>query len=725
MSDSKDKDQQNNKLNEEQKDKPEDQQESQDDIKKENPEKNIETVPENDESEEQQNGNQGKEKQSDAGVLSEEEQEELMQKYDTESNTRNLSGIMAGVVFFGLLAFSIFQIYTGMFGQYTAYIQRTVHLGFALSLIFLLFPARRGAPKGKVAWYDFILVLLSIIVCGYWPVYYDTIVQQIGGITEAQMVIGGIAILLVLEASRRAVGLPIVIVAAAFLIYAYFGPHMPGDLAHRGLSLQQLINSMFFTTEGILGTPLQVSSTYIFLFLLFGAFLVQTGVGMYFNDLALAIAGQRTGGPAKVAIFSSALNGTISGSSVANTVTTGSYTIPMMKRLGYRPNFAGAVEAASSTGGQIMPPIMGAAAFLMIEFAGESYWDIAKAATIPALLYFAGIWIVTHLEAKRTGLVGLPKDQLPNRMEVLKKIHLLLPILAIVWLLFEGFSIERTALYGIGITILVSLFRKDTRITPSKFVVALTSGARTALGVAAATACAGIIVGVVTRTGLGLKIGNSLVSLAGTIAINADMQLILTLIFTMIASIILGMGSPTTANYIITSTIALPAILALNDQLEVAVPVLAAHMFVFYFGIVADITPPVALAAFAATGISGGEPIRTGGNAVKLAIAAFIIPYMFVLQPEILMIDTNFMEVTFIIITAMLGMIAIGASMVGFWYRRIPWYGRIAAFLTGLFLLYPGTMTDIIGFSAFAIMIVLQFVFKGDKDGKREAQGAN
>ncbi len=652
--------------------------------------------------------------------LSQEEQDRLMEKYDTESNTRDLTGIMAKAVFVILIAFSLFQIYTGIFGQYTAYVQRTVHLGFALVLIFMLFPARRGGPKGKIAWYDYILAILSIIVAGYWPVYYDTIVQQLGGVTEAQLVIGSLGILLVLEASRRAVGLPIVIVAVAFLAYAYFGPYMPGALAHRGLSLNQLVNSMFFTTEGILGTPLQVSSTYIFLFLLFGAFLVQTGVGMYFNDLALAIAGKRTGGPAKVAIFSSALNGTISGSSVANTVTTGSYTIPMMKRLGYRKNFAGAVEAAASTGGQIMPPIMGAAAFLMVEFAGESYWNIAKAAAIPALLYFAGIWIVTHLEAKRTNLHGLPKDQLPKWSVVLKKIHLLLPILAIIWLLFEGFSIERTALYGIAITILVSLFRKDTRITPSKFIVALTSGARTALGVAAATACAGIIVGVVTRTGLGLKFGNMLVDLAGTLAVNTDMQLILTLVFTMIASLILGMGSPTTANYIITSTIALPAILALNDQLDVAVPVLAAHMFVFYFGILADITPPVALAAFAATGISGGEPMRTGGNAVKLGIAAFIIPYMFVLQPQLLMIDTNVWEVTFIVFSALLGMIAIGASMIGYWYRKIPWYARIAAFVVGLMLMYPGTMSDIIGFGGFAILIILQFVIKGGPKVKEE-----
>ncbi|OZU86993.1 C4-dicarboxylate ABC transporter [Virgibacillus indicus] len=656
--------------------------------------------------------------------LTQEEQEELLKKYDAEANTRNLGGIIANVVFVLLIAFSLFQLYTGAFGQYTAYIQRTIHLGFALALIFLLFPARRKADKSKVPWYDYILVLLSIIVCGYWPVFYEELVQKIGGIDGVQMLIGGIAILLVLEASRRAVGLPITIIAIAFLVYAYFGRQMPGMLAHRGLSLEQLIDSMFFTTEGILGTPLAVSSTYIFLFLLFGAFLVQTGVGNYFNDLAISLAGRRTGGPAKVAIFSSALNGTISGSSVANTVTTGSYTIPMMKKLGYRPNFAGAVEAASSTGGQIMPPIMGAAAFLMIEFAGESYWNIAKAATIPAILYFAGIWIMTHLEAKRTGLHGLPKEQIPSKLSVLKKIHLLLPIVAIVWLLFEGFSIERTALYGIGITILVSLFRKDTRITPSRFIVALTSGARTALGVAAATACAGIIVGVVTKTGLGLKLGNSLVSIAGTLAASPEMQLLLTLFFTMIASIILGMGSPTTANYIITSTIALPAILALNDQLEVAIPVLAGHMFVFYFGIVADITPPVALAAFAATGISGGEPIRTGVNASKLAIAAFIIPYMFVLEPQLLMIDTTLWGIIWILITAITGMIAIGAGMIGFWYRRLHWTLRIVSVVIGLLLIYPEGNTDFIGLGAFIAMIVLQFVFKG-KDSETKAKEAS
>ncbi|WP_243354903.1 TRAP transporter permease [Bacillus litorisediminis] len=652
--------------------------------------------------------------------ITKEQQEELLQKYDAESNTRTLTGIAAIIVFIGLIGFSLFQLYTGYFGQLVAQIQRTVHLGFALALIFLLFPARRKGNKRKVAWYDYLLALIAITVSAYWPLFYESLVQKVGPIDTAQMIFGGLAILLVLEATRRVVGLPITIIASLFLIYAIFGPSMPGMLAHPGLDLNQLIKTMFFTTEGILGTPLQVSSTYIFLFLLFGSFLVQTGVGNYFNDLAITIAGRRIGGPAKVAIFSSALQGTISGSSVANVVTTGSYTIPLMKRMGYRKEFAGAVEAAASTGGQIMPPIMGAAAFLMIEFAGVGYWEIAKAAAIPALLYFSGIWIMTHFEAKRTGLLGLSKEEIPNKKEVVKKLYLLLPILAIIWFLYVGVSIERTALYGIGITILVSLFRKDTRITPAKFIAALTDGARTALGVAAATACAGIIVGVVTKTGLGLKLGNGLVSFAATLADNPNVILFLTLLFTMITSIILGMGAPTTANYIITSTIALPAILALNSQLEVAIPVLAAHLFVFYFGIVADITPPVALAAFAASGISGGEPIKTGVNASKLAIAAFIIPYMFIYEPQLLMIDATILQILWIIFTAITGMIAIGAGLIGFWYMKLNWIVRIISVLTGLLLIYPEKYSDFAGLGMFIVLVAVQLVFSKNKGSNQK-----
>lgn len=655
----------------------------------------------------------------DESHISEEKQKEILQKYDPESNTRDLSGIIKHVVFFGLLAFSLFQLYTAIFGQYTAYIQRSVHLGFALSLIFLLFPLRRRkGARHKVAWYDYILALLAVGVGAYWPIMYEDLVFRIGRVTELDLIVGILAVLLTLEATRRAVGMPITVIAGLFLAYGFFGPYFPGFLRHRGQDLDSLIQLMFFTTDGILGTPLSVSATFIFTFLLFGAFLVKTGVGQYFNDLAVSLAGGLTGGPAKVAIFSSALQGTISGSSVANVVTSGSYTIPMMKKLGYKKEFAGGVEAAASTGGQLMPPIMGAAAFLMVEFIGGiTYWEIAKAAAIPALLYFTGIWIMTHFEAKRIGLKGLPKNELPDRKEVLKKIYLLTPIIAIILFLLSGIPTMQAALYGILLTIFVSAFNKETRLGFKDIIHALVDGARTALAVAAATAAAGIIVGVVVKTGLGLSLANGLVSASGG-------NVLLTLFFTMLAAIVLGMGSPTTANYVITSTIAAPAIITLlmiDEPAGAAVPVvvaLSAHLFVFYFGIIADITPPVALAAFAASGISGGEPIRTGINAAKLAIAAFIIPYMFVLSPELLMIDTTWTQVIWVLITAITGMIAIGAGAIGYWYRKLRWWERIVAVATGLALIYPEGFSDLIGAAVFIVLLALQWMSKDKENTK-------
>ncbi|MBM7551153.1 TRAP transporter permease [Thalassobacillus pellis] len=683
--------------------------------------------------------------------LSVEKQKEIMAKYDPESSVRDLTGIMAKIVFFGLLAFSIYQLYTTTIYPLPAQIHRSIHVGFGLVLIFLLFPAtRKNREKGKIAWYDIVLALLGLGVGAYWPLFYEQIIMRAGSISTLDFYVGLLAVILVLEATRRSVGLPITIIAAAFLAYAYWGRQMPGFLIHRGVDLDNIVQSMFFTTEGILGTPIAVSSTFIFLFLLFGAFLIKTGVGQYFNDLAVTLAGKRTGGPAKVAIFSSALQGTISGSSVANVVTSGSFTIPMMRKLGYRREFAGGVEAAASTGGQLMPPIMGAAAFLMIEFIGMDYWSIAKAAAIPALLYFTGVWIMTHFEAKRTGLSGLPDEQMPDRKQVFKQLYLLLPIVAIVLYLSSGLSVMRAAIYGILTTILVGLLRREKfrKLYPIVFGVvlvgyaiygmatggfsitqslvaatiatilvsylfdgnfmesvdALVDGARTALGVVAATAAAGIIVGVVTKTGLGLKLANSLVTLANG-------EILLTLFFTMLAAIILGMGSPTTANYVITSTIAAPAIILLG------VADLPAHLFVFYFGIVADITPPVALAAFAASGIASSEPIRTGVNAAKLAIAAFIIPYMFVLEPRLLMIDTTFMETLWVVFTAVCGMLAIGAGLIGYWFRRMLWFERIASVAGGLTLIYPGTMSDIIGLAVFAVILGLQFLIKRDLIG--------
>ncbi|MDQ0178533.1 TRAP transporter 4TM/12TM fusion protein [Bacillus chungangensis] len=650
-------------------------------------------------------------------TISVEEQQKILEKFDPESGARQYKGWMQWVIFILLLSFSIFQLYTAIKGILPAQLQRSIHLGFALGLIFLLFPARKKSPKrGKIVWYDVILSLLGFGVGAYWPLNYNKLITSIGVLDSVDFYVGIAAILLVLEATRRVVGIPITIISILFLLYALYGPYMPGFLVHRGISLDRLVQTMFFTTEGILGTPLSVSSTFIFLFLLFGAFLVKTGVGSYFNDLAVSIAGRRTGGPAKVAIFSSALQGTISGSSVANVVTSGSFTIPMMKKLGYKREFAGGVEAAASTGGQLMPPIMGAAAFLMVEFIGGgiTYWDIAKAAAIPALLYFTGIWIMTHFEAKRLGLQGLTKEEMPNRLQVFKKLYLLTPILAVIILLMTGRSVMNAALWSIVITIAVGfinrLLDRSAKFSIVDLVVALTDGARTALGVAAATACAGIIVGVVTKTGLGLKLGTGLLTLAND-------KLLLTLFFTMIASLILGMGSPTTANYVITSTIAAPAIILMG------IPDLAAHLFVFYFGIMADITPPVALAAFAAAGVASGEPLRTGVNSAKLAIAAFIIPYMFVLSPELLMIDTTWYQLIWVVATAIAGMMAVGAGVIGYWYRRLNPVERLISIGAGLALIYPEGMTDFIGLLVFIGLIVLQFIFKGNKQQPSAMQG--
>ncbi|QHA94401.1 TRAP transporter permease [Bacillus sp. N1-1] len=648
--------------------------------------------------------------------MTDEQTQELMAKFDPEAGHRRLTGIIGWIALAGLVGFSVFQLYTAIFGVFTAQLQRSIHLAFALGLIFLLFPASkkklRDKTKGRfqVAWYDGLLAIIGVYVGMYWPLNFEELVFRVGRLTTLDLIVGFLAIVLVLEATRRVVGLPITIITSIFLLYAYLGPYMPGFLQHRGLSIDRIIRSMYYTTEGILGTPLGVSSTFIFLFLLFGAFLVKTGVGQYFNDLALVIAGKRVGGPAKVAIFSSALQGTISGSSVANVVTSGSFTIPMMKRLGYRKEFAGGVEAAASTGGQLMPPIMGAAAFLMVEFIGGiTYWEIAKAATIPALLYFTGIWIMTHFEAKRIGLRGLTEDEMPNRKAVLARIYLLFPIVAVIFFLMSGTSVTRAALYAILSAIIVGAINKETRMGIGDFIDALANGARTALGVAAATAAAGMIVGVVTLTGLGLKLANSLVSLSGE-------NLLLTLFFTMIASLILGMGSPTTANYVITSTIAAPALIVLS------VPELSAHMFVFYFGIVADITPPVALAAFAAAGVSGGEPLKTGVQSAKLAIAAFIIPYIFVLSPELMMIDTTWQSLLWVLFTSLTGMISIGAGMIGYWYRRTHIVERIAAVAAGVMLIYPEGSTDLIGLGLFIALLALQLLIKQDQ--KKEVANA-
>ena len=629
--------------------------------------------------------------------VSEEELTKLLAKVDKESTFRKLVGFDYRFVYWIAVGWSCFQLYTALLGMYPAQIQRSVHLSFAFALVFLLYPFRTKSAVNRLRVRDYLFAGFAVFIGMYLTINYTRLMETAGDYTKVDMVVGIIGTLLTLEAARRVVGLPIMIIASSFLAYAYFGAYFPGFLTHRGYSIERIVSHMYFTTEGILGIPLGVSSTFIFLFILFGAFLEKTGIGKLFIDIADSIAGWAAGGPAKVAVITSALEGTISGSSVANTVGSGSFTIPMMKKLGYRPEFAGAVEAAASTGGQIMPPVMGAAAFLMAEFLGIPYIEIAKAAAIPACLYFLGIFIEVHFEAKRCGLKGMPWDQVPRFWTVLKERgHLFVPLIAIIYVLTEGFTPSLAALVGLGLSVVAGMLTKATRMSIPDIFNALEAGARGALGVAIACATAGIIVGVVTLTGLGLKMANGLIQLAGG-------NLLLTLFFTMIASLILGMGAPTTANYVITSTIAAPAVVMLG------VPKLAAHLFVFYFGIIADLTPPVALAAYAGAGIAKADPFWTGVTATKLAIGAFIVPYIFVYNPAMVLIGTTPFLLTQNLVTACGGMFGIGAAMIGFCVAPMSWPERIWFAVAGLMLIDPGTLTDIVGIVMLAMGLFVQY----------------
>ncbi len=622
--------------------------------------------------------------------------QDVLKKYDKESNKLEHSGVMAKVVTALAISFSVFQLYTAVFGVLDAQLQRAVHLGFGLTLVFLLYPLRGADHNGGLHFEDYIMALLGAAAPAYILVEYRELVLRAGTVTQTDYIVGLVGVLLVIEATRRVVGIPMVAVVLLFLSYAFAGPNMPGVLAHRGLTPEQLVGHLFFTTEGIFGIPLGVSSTFIFLFILFGAYLESTGLGRFFIDLANALAGWAAGGPAKVAVLSSGLMGTVSGSSVANVAGTGSFTIPMMKKLGYDKEFAGAVEAAASTGGQLMPPVMGAAAFLMAEFVGVPYIDIVKAAVLPAVLYFTGVWLGVHFEAKRKNLKGMPREELPKVSVILKERgHLALPLIVIVYLLVSGYTPMRAALVAIVLSIAASFLRASTRMKPIQIIQGLEAGAKGVLGVLVACASAGIIIGVVTKTGVGLKLASALLDLAGG-------AMLPTMFFTMITALLLGMGVPTTANYVITSTIAAPALM------QMGVPVLASHMFVFYFGIIADVTPPVALAAYAGSAISGGNPLRTGVNASKLAIAAFIIPYIFVLSPVILMIDATPMALFQATVTALLGMAALSGSLIGYLVDNMNPVERVVLFLAGLMMIYPETLTDLVGFAIIAGNLFLQ-----------------
>ena len=646
---------------------------------------------------------------------------EIVAKYDKESAYRTFKGWLEVFIRVVCIAFSGFHLFTAATGAYPPQIQRAVHLGFMLVLIYQLYPARATGSKHKLAWYDVLLAAAGAAVCGYIVWNYDVIVLDAGPPTEMDFFFGCAAILLVLEATRRIVGLPITLVAICFLLYAKFGNLIPGMMGHPGFSLKRIVGHMYLTTEGLFGMPLGVSASFVFLFILFGAFLHSTGLGKFFIDLALAAAGRFVGGPAKVAVLASGFFGTISGSSVANTVSTGTFTIPLMKSVGYRGAFAGAVEAASSTGGQIMPPIMGAAAFIMAQFLGVGYVEIAKAALIPALLYYLAVGFMVHMEAKRLGLKGIPKERLPRAWFVLRQGgYLLIPIFVLIYLLIQGYTPLKSAYYCILATVVISLVANNwkawagasssgmtvghslascNRLALKDILLAMENGGRLALGVAAACACTGFVIGVVTLTGVGLKLANAILTLsAGSFA--------LTLFFTMLASIVLGMGLPTTAKYIVLATIAAPAIQTFH------VPQLAAHLFIMYFGILADLTPPVALAAYAAAGIARSEPNATGFMAVKLALAGFLIPYIFCYNPGLLMIGASNMEIVFIVCTAAVGIASLSFASVGYWLRDLFLWERLLLVGAAITLITPGLMTDIIGLSLMAAAYVLQKIFK-------------
>ncbi len=646
---------------------------------------------------------------------------EIVAKYDKESAYRTFKGWLEVFIRVVCIAFSGFHLFTAATGAYPPQIQRAVHLGFVLVLIYQLYPARATGSKHKLGWYDVLLAAAGAAVCGYIVWNYDVIVLDAGPPTEMDFFFGCAAILLVLEATRRIVGLPITLVAICFLLYAKFGNLIPGMMGHPGFSLKRIVGHMYLTTEGLFGMPLGVSASFVFLFILFGAFLHSTGLGKFFIDLALAAAGRFVGGPAKVAVLASGFFGTISGSSVANTVSTGTFTIPLMKSVGYRGAFAGAVEAASSTGGQIMPPIMGAAAFIMAQFLGVGYVEIAKAALIPALLYYLAVGFMVHMEAKRLGLKGIPKERLPRAWFVLRQGgYLLIPIFVLIYLLIQGYTPLKSAYYCILATVVISLVANNwkawagasssgmtvghslascNRLALKDILLAMENGGRLALGVAAACACTGFVIGVVTLTGVGLKLANAILTLsAGSFA--------LTLFFTMLASIVLGMGLPTTAKYIVLATIAAPAIQTFH------VPQLAAHLFIMYFGILADLTPPVALAAYAAAGIARSEPNATGFMAVKLALAGFLIPYIFCYNPGLLMIGASNMEIVFIVCTAAVGIASLSFASVGYWLRDLFLWERLLLVGAAITLITPGLMTDIIGLSLMAAAYVLQKIFK-------------
>ncbi|MDQ0298776.1 TRAP transporter 4TM/12TM fusion protein [Salibacterium salarium] len=639
--------------------------------------------------------------------MNEEEQmsrDELLKKYDRESTYRTNLGKWAIFVSILGIALTIFHLFTAD-DPYRSVIQGAIHLAGGMSLIFLLYPFKQSMTTKKgVAWYDIILSLLSLFTNFYIVINYDKLFQDsvVAGFETIDKVVATLFLVLLLEGTRRAVGLPIIVIALIAIGYGLWGSGIP-HFGHAGFEFDRLMTELVYSSEAIFGTPIQISSTYIYLFLFFGVMLVQTNIGQFFNDLAFGATGRFTGGTAKAAVFASGMQGMVTGSSVANTVSSGSFTIPMMKRAGFKPEFAAATEASASTGGQIMPPIMGAAAFIMIETINVPYSEIILVAVIPAVLYFTGVFIGTHFEARKLKIYGLPKSELPSAASLLKQIDLLLPLVAILFMLYSGYTPTKAALWGIFAAFAISFVRRNTRLSIKSMLYTLEQGARIALPVIAACATAGIIVGVVVFTGLGGKIANGIIDIAGG-------NFFLVMFFTMIACIILGMGLPTTANYVVTASLAAPALIAFE------VPEIAAHFFVFYFGIVADITPPVCLAAYAGAGIARANPMKAGVTSVKLAIAAFVIPYVFVTNPVLVLQEATVATLVPALVTAFIGMLGISAGMINYFVIENSWFERMMLIGGGVMLLIPNLFIAAPGLALIVSVYILQRVRQSKKN---------
>ena len=607
----------------------------------------------------------------------------VMRKYDRESNTRIWTGKPKIAITLILAAFSIWCIYVTLFATFLEEIRLTSFMALIILMGFLIYPDRKDQIRPNyIPIYDIIFMIAGSGAFLYYTFNANQIINQGTRFEWYQIIIGIIGILALVEITRRCVGIPILCVAGFFLIYALsYGLTNPAFFGR----VKYLVRNLFYTKEGILATPVNVCSKYIVVFIIFGAFLERTGISNFFIDMANSIAGRFAGGPAKVAVISSALCGMVSGSSVGNTVTTGSVTIPMMKKTGYQNEFAGAVEAASSTGGQIMPPIMGAAAFLMADFIGVPYADVIKRAVLPAVLYFFGIFITVHLEAKRLDLHGVPKEELPKMSRLIRKIYLLIPLVALIfWVSTNAMTMQRAASLAIVLSIVVGFINRDAHLTPGKILDALSAGGRSAITVGAACGVAGIISGTITMTGLANELINAIVGVAGD-------KLIIALVLTMLCCIVLGMGVPTTANYCIMAATTAPILIRMG------VPIMAAHFFVFYFGIVADITPPVALAAYAGSAIAKSNPMKTAFTASRLAIAAFIVPYMFAFNPAMLLIDTTILAVIQMTITAVIGIFGVAAGMEGYCFAQMNIVIRLVEVCGGLMLIHPSLITDLCG----------------------------